>query len=152
MKTELRLDLGTAFKSLILLFIFAIPTAYVHELGHSMVCTNQGAKAEIQMSFTGIGNTNCIGTLHDQFTYHLAGGLLAGLVAAIPLVLWKKIPSYAKIVSLSLAAGQFINMIVETFAYSSYINDTGYWSGMFGIIDLVLFVGLVFYFARGKRA
>lgn len=148
---RLRLDFKVIYKALILLVLAFIPAALVHEVGHSMICNLEGGHATMQVSWTGVGNTICVGTITDPFLYHFAGGLLAAVVSGLPLIFWKKIPNFVKVVSVAFVIAQTMNAIIESVDYTSYITQTDFWSGTTGIVNMMIFVGLVFYFGRAKQ-
>jgi len=111
---------GIVYKSLVFFFILYLPVLYTHEIGHALACVFEGGQVEtLYVSWTGEGHSNCIPEPNNQFLYHISGGAFASVLSATLLILWRTIPNYAKIVSMTFAINQGINALIETFAYDS---------------------------------
>lgn len=94
------------------------------------------------------GHSNCIPEPNNQFLYHISGGAFASVLSATLLILWRTIPNYVKIVSITFATSQGINALIETFAYASYINDSSMRYIVFSVITFALFTGLLLLYIR----
>ena len=70
------------------------------------------------------------------------------MLSATLLILWRTIPNYAKIVSMTFAINQGINALIETFAYDSYINDSFMRNIVLNVITFALFTGLMMLYIR----
>jgi hypothetical protein len=122
---------------------------YTHEIGHALVCVFEGGQAEMpSVSWTGEGHTNCIPEPNNPFLYHIAGGGLASALSSTLLILWRMIPNYVKIVSITFTINQGINALIETFAYAGYINDSSMRYIVLNAITFALFTGLLFWYIR----
>ena len=95
-----------------------------------------------------MGRTSCTPEPNNQFLYHISGGGFASVLSATLLILWRMIPNYVKIVSITFVTSQGINALIETFAYASYINDFSIWYIVLSAITFVLFTGLLFLYIR----
>lgn len=137
------------YKSLVFFLVLYLPVLFAHEFGHALICVFEGGQAEMpSVSWIGEGYTNCIPEPNNQFLYHISGGGFASVLSATLLILWKAIPNYVKIVSITYAIGQGINAIIETFAYASYINDSSMRYILFNVITFALFTGLLLLYIR----
>jgi len=135
---------GIIYKSLVFFFILYLPVLYTHEIGHALACVFEGGQVEtLYVSWTGEGHSNCIPEPNNQFLYHISGGGFASVLSATLLILWRTIPNYVKIVSITFSAGQGINALIETFAYASYVNDSSTRNIVFNVITFALFTGLM---------
>jgi hypothetical protein len=85
---------------------------------------------------------------NNQFLYHISGGAFASVVSATLLILWRIIPNYVKIVSITFTTVQGINALAESFAYASYINYPTMRDIIFSVITFVLFTCLMFLYVR----
>ncbi len=140
---------GIIYKSLVFFLILYLPVLYAHEIGHALICVLEGGQAEMpSVSWIGEGYTNCIPEPNNQFLYHISGGGFASVLSSTLLILWKMIPNYVKIVSITYATGQGINAIIETFAYASYISDSSMRYILFNVITFALFTGLLLLYIR----
>ena len=150
MQNEKRQSYGIIYKSLVLFFILYLPVAYTHELGHVLVCKYEGVQV---VTFyvdwlTGVGHTTCVPEPNDKFLFHISGGVFASVVSATLLILWRTIPNYVKIVSITFAIIQGINALIESFAYPSYIKDFSMWYIVLMVITFALFTGLMALYIR----
>jgi len=145
----LDINYGTVIKAVIFLGLIYLPVGYIHETGHAMACNFGGGMSTIDFSFSQ-ESTICAGPINNHFVYLLSGGLLAAFVLSLPLIFWKVLPNFIKIVLLTFAIGQGINAIVESFFYSSYINANGFWSQGFALVGMAIFLSLVFILGRNR--
>jgi hypothetical protein len=147
---EKRQSYGIILKSVMFFFILYIPVVYVHEIGHTLVCFYEGDQVvTFTVSWiTGVGHSSCSPEPNNQFLYHIAGGAFASVVSATFLILWRTIPNYVKIVSITFAITQGINAIIESFAYDSYIKYFPIWYIVLMVITFALFTGLMALYIR----
>ncbi|MBN19619.1 MAG: hypothetical protein CL758_09125, partial [Chloroflexi bacterium] len=117
--------------SLVIFFGSIIPLSYVHELGHSYVCMMEGYDFDIKLGLDG-GRMVCHGEIENQILFRVSGGVLAGIAALIPLTFFRTDRRYPIIVIglLPLALGHFLNAVIETVFYETYMQDSAIW-GMF---------------------
>lgn len=149
MQNEHQQSYGIICKSLIFFLILYYPVLYAHELGHSLVCVFEGGQVDnLSVSWTGVGHSDCIPEPNHSFLYHISGGIFAGVLSSILLILWRVIPNYVKIVSITFTTIQGINALIESFAYASYIKDFSMWFIVFNIITFALFTGLMALYIR----
>lgn len=149
MQNENRQSYGIIYKSLIFFFILYMPVLYAHELGHSLVCVFEGGQVEtLYVTWIGEGRSSCIPEPNNQFLYHVSGGAFASALSAILLVVWRTIPNYVKIVSITFALSQCINALIEAFVHTSYINDHYMRYIVFNVITFTLFTGLMVRYIR----
>lgn len=149
MQNEHRQSYGIVYKSLAFFLILYMPVLYTHELGHSLVCVFEGGHVEtLYVSWLGEGNSSCVPEPDDQFLYHLSGGAFASMLSAILLIVWRTIPNYVKIVSITFAASQGINALIEAFVHVSYINDHFMRYAVFNVITFTIFTGLMIMYIR----
>lgn len=150
MQNEKRQSYGIIYKSLLFFLILYLPVVYIHEIGHCLVCFYEGDQVTtFSVSWiTGVGHSSCIPEPNNQFLYHISGGVFASLVSATLLILWRTIPNYVKIVSITLVISQVINAVIESFAYDSYIKYFPMWYIVLMIITFALFTGLMALYIR----
>jgi len=136
--------------SSIVLALLALPSVYIHEIGHLIICAADGSEFTLDINVFG-GTLYCHvkpvnGTLFLAF-----GGIFAMMVLSVPLA-WKKISrtAFISIPLLSLVIGHGINSIIETFLAQWYLQNQ--------IITIVLLNTLVaasffalFYFVVIKK-
>jgi hypothetical protein len=148
-QNENRQSYGIIYKSLAFFFILYLPVLYTHELGHALACVFEGGQVEyLYVTWTGEGRSNCIPEPNNQFLYHVSGGGFASVLSATLLILWRMIPSYVKIVSITFATSQGINALTEAFAHASYINDHFMRYIAFNVITFALFTCLLLLYIR----
>jgi hypothetical protein len=134
--------------SLLVLLVMVTPAMVFHEAGHALVCWADGNKYD--MSVTAFGAyTVCYGDVGEDMLYRAFGGLFASIMMMAPVaskqirtVPWRFIPL------VSLAIGHFINAMVETFLYESYINQSDMWVPIFGLVSYIIFIGLLMKYGR----
>ena len=113
----------TVFKrSTILLIALIIPFNAIHEGGHLIPCIANGGQGTFVVGI--IASQASCSILSDSMVFFFAGGLLAGLVAILPLTI-KRIAKYPsiRIVLLSFAIGHLMTALLETFAREFYMSD-----------------------------
>jgi hypothetical protein len=149
MHHEKRQSYGIIYKSLVFFLILYYPVLYTHEIGHALVCVFEGDQVEeMYVSWTGEGHTKCIPEPNNQFLFHISGGAFASVLSATLLILWRTIPNYVKIVSITFATSEVINALIEAFANGSYINDPFTRYIVFNVITFALFTGLMALYIR----
>ena len=134
-------SIQTICLAIIALAAMIIPFAIIHELGHSLVCHLNGNKFEIDIQFFTPSSMICLGTLTNSDIFRASGGALASTIAGICGIAVK--PKFLKIALFSIALAHLVNMVVESQLYDSYMGDA-YWPILFGLIDSVIFIGVVF--------
>ncbi len=120
----------------------------IHEIGHALVCMSEGGVPTLNVSWTGEGHGSCSPEPHNQFLYHISGGTFASALSATLLILWRTIPNYVKIVSITFTIVQGINALIESFANNSYLNDPIMRDIVFNVITFAVFTGLMFLYVR----
>ncbi len=149
MQNENRQSYSIIYKSLAFFLILYYPVVFIHELGHSLVCVFEGGQVEtLYVTWTGEGHSSCTLEPSNQFLYHISGGGFASVLSAILLIVWRMIPSYVKIVSITVATNQGINALAEAFAHASYINDHFMRYIAFNVLTFALFTGLLLLYIR----
>ena len=129
--------------SLVIFFGSIIPLSYVHELGHSYICMMEGHYFDIELGIDG-GRMVCYGEVENQFLFRIAGGVLAGTAAIIPLVAFRQIRRYPAVIIglLPLGLGHFLNAGIETIFYKTYMEDSVVWGMVMGLFAFLIFIGL----------
>ncbi len=145
---EKRQSYGIILKSLVFFLILYYPVLVTHEIGHALVCVSEGGVPTLDVSLTGEGHGTCTPEPDNQFLYHISGGVFASVLSGILLILWRTIPNYVKIVSVTFATIQGINALIEAFANASYISDPSMRYIVFNVITFALFTGLLFLYIR----
>ena len=135
--------------SIVIFFVSIIPLSYVHELGHSYICMMEGYTFDIELSLDG-GRMVCHGEVENQILFRAAGGILAGTAAIIPLSFFRTNKRYPIIAIglLPLALGHFLNAVIETVFYETYMQDSVIWGMFMGLFAFVIFVGLATRFGK----
>lgn len=149
MQNENRQSYGIVYKSLAFFLVLYMPVLYTHEIGHSLVCVFEGGQVEtLYVTWTGEGRSSCIPEPNNQFLYHISGGAFASVLSATLLIVWRTIPNYVKIVSLTFATSQGINALIEAFVHDGYIDDHFMRYLIFNAITFALFTGLMILYIR----
>ena len=135
--------------SIIIFFVSIIPLSYVHELGHSYICMMEGHDFDIELGIDG-GRMVCYGEVENQFLFRIAGGVLAGTAAIIPLVAFRQIRKYPAVVIalLPLGLGHFLNAGIETTFFDTYMQDSVAWGMFMGLFAFLIFIGLATKYAK----
>ena len=135
--------------SIVIFFISIIPLSYVHELGHSYICMMEGYEFKIELGIDG-GRMVCHGEVENQILFRAAGGVLAGTAAIIPFIAFKQIRKYPIVIIglLPLGLGHFLNAVIETVFYKTYMQDTVIWGMIMGLFAFLMFIGLAEKYAK----
>jgi len=144
-KTNLPFNLRTAYKSVVLLLLFFVPFAALHEFGHVLFCSSGNYDVSIFPS----GTTLCYGTIENPTLYHAFGGVFAGLVAMIIALSLRKC-DFVLIAFLSIGIGNGLNAIIETIQYQSYIENSFVWTVLMAASNYLTFFGLLLFFGKNK--
>lgn len=117
-----KLDYQVFKHATILLVALVIPFNTIHEVGHLIPCYLSGLQGNMSVGLMGSYAT-CTG-LQGNSVYFFSGGLLALLVAFVPLIIprIRKSPAIAIVLS-SFGLGHFMTAILETFARDFYMSD-----------------------------
>jgi hypothetical protein len=117
-----KLDYNVFKNATILLMALIIPFNAIHEVGHLIPCWLSGFEGNMSVGLMG-SYASCTG-LHGDSLYFFSGGLLALLVAFIPLLVTRvrKNPTLAIVLS-SFGLGHFMAGILELFARDFYFSD-----------------------------
>lgn len=148
---NLRLSRRTGLYSLALLLVLSSPFAFLHEMGHAIICVSEGFTFTLFFGLAAFG-LECMGEPVNSMLYHMFGGLFAAMVAAIPFVFYSKIKRYPFIIIafLTVLTGHAINAAVETLMFDYYITQTKYASLFVLIPSLAAFFIYLFYFGTVK--
>ena len=135
--------------SILIFFVCIIPLSYVHELGHSFICMMEGYGFDIELGIDG-GRMICFGEVENQILFRLAGGVLAGTIAIIPVIIFRQIARYPFIVIgvLPLGVGHLLNAGIETIFYETYMQDAVLWGMIMGLFAFLMFIGLATRYAK----
>jgi len=109
-------------RSVIILIALIIPFNAIHEIGHLIPCLYSGGQGSFTIGIIA-AQASC-SILEGSLVFAFSGGLLATLVALVPLTI-KRIVKYPSITIVlgSLAIGNFMVAILETFAREWYMSD-----------------------------
>ena len=120
--TSMQLNSTVLKRSTILLVVLILPFNAIHEVGHLIPCVMNGGQGTFVVGIVASQATCSI--LSQSIVFFFAGGLLAGLVAILPLTI-KRIAKYPsiRIVLLALAIGHFMTALLESFAREFYMSD-----------------------------
>jgi hypothetical protein len=93
-----------------------MPSVYVHEIGHMLVCASNGSNFVLGVHAFG-GTLHCASIPGDGLLFLSFGGIFAAIVLASPFVAWKKIiqRTYLSVPLVSLIAGHVVNSVLEGF-------------------------------------
>ena len=129
--------------SVAIFFVCIIPLSYVHELGHAYICMLEGYEFDLWVGLDG-GRMACHGEVENQILFRAAGGTLAGMAAAIPLIAFKQIRKFSFVIIglLPLSLGHFANAAIETVFYKTYMGDSALWGMAMGLFAFLVFIVL----------
>ena len=135
--------------SIVIFFAAIIPLSYVHELGHSYICMIEGYNFDIELGVDG-GRMICHGEVENQILFRAAGGVLAGTAAIIPLIVFRQIRKYPAVVIalLPLGLGHFLNAVIETVFFETYMQDSVVWGMIMGLFAFLVFIGMATKYAK----
>ena len=102
-----------------------VPIAYIHEIGHALICELDGHDVTIVIKNGIASQVLCQGTPSNSMFYYAFGGLLGMFASFSLLIPWKW-----TIRNKGVLVGAFTNAtihgvtaIVETFAHDWYVTD-----------------------------
>ncbi len=116
-----RISSVVAKRSILLLVLSVVPITIVHESGHFLFCEVQGYQAKITLEPLAM-KTFCNGLPANLFLYYFMGGGLACIIATALAVSFRKHKAIL-IACLTVAVGQFVTAIVETFLHDFYVEQ-----------------------------
>jgi len=122
--------------SLAILVVSGIGLAFVHEIGHGIVCNwgESNTYFEFAVSITGGGEGRCVGYTGNVDFYRAAGGLLAstvalgiafGMTATSKKQFWLSgnVKPALPIALICLGFGHLLAATLETFAFDFYLGS-----------------------------
>ncbi len=125
-----------------------IPFNAIHEGGHLIPCIANGGQGTFIVGI--IASQASCSILSDSMVFFFAGGLLAGLVAILPLTI-KRIAKYPsiRIVLLSLAIGHLMTALLETFAKEFYMSDIA--NPIVSFSTFTIYIAVLCFFGRKEK-
>jgi len=140
-----------AFAAMIIMFPFL---NYAHEVGHAHYCAASGHVYSLEVGLLD-GRVTCEGKPDSLFLYYASGGLVAGMLALLPLGLWNRLTGHYSepllIASLTLATAQFSNMILEAAFSHWYLTHVTSSAVVIGLISLTAFVLFTMKWGRKEK-
>jgi len=135
-------------RSTILLVVLILPFNAVHEIGHLIPCIASGGEGTFIVGI--IASQATCSFLSNSMVFFFAGGLLATLVAILPLSI-KRIAKYPsiRIVLLSMAIGHFMTALLETFAKEFYMSDIA--NPIVSFATFSIYIGVLCFFGRKEK-
>lgn len=112
-----------ALKSAVLTMILGMTSNIPHELGHGLVCWDDGHNFEWTIGPMG-GAGACDGAPSDVTLFYFMGGGLAGIVFVTLGGVTKKLSLALSVACLSIGLSQFGVAFVETFAHDAYMTNS----------------------------
>ena len=109
--------------SSIVLALLALPSVYIHEVGHLIICAADGSEFTLDINVFG-GTLYCHVKPSNEPLFLAFGGMFAMIILSAPLAL-KKISRTAtiSIPLVSLLIGHGINSVIETFLSQWYLQN-----------------------------
>lgn len=134
--------------SYLLYIVVVVPVSFIHELGHTAICSAGGYQFRIWLDFRG-GHSICYGILGDNSVISAMGGIF-GLIASLGiLAIWyffsKRLTPLA-VVGLALALDQGLKIILEVFLQRLY--SAGMFDLLITILQIISVALFAIYFAR----
>jgi len=135
-------------RSTIMLVIFILPFNAVHEIGHLIPCVASGGEGTFVVGI--IASQATCSILQNSLVFAFFGGLLATLVALMPLTI-KRISKYpsVRIVFISFAIGHLMTAILETFAREFYMSDIA--TPIVSFATFAIYIGVLVFFCRKEK-
>lgn len=108
--------------SSIILALLALPSVYIHEVGHLLVCASEGINHTMDINVFG-GTLYCHMMPANESLFLAFGGIFAMMILSVPLI-WKKVSKNVVlfIPLVSLIIGHGVNSIIETFLATWYLQ------------------------------
>ncbi len=131
-----------------MLVAFILPFNAVHEIGHLIPCVANGGEGTFVVGI--IASQATCSILQNSLVFAFAGGLLATLVALMPLTI-KRISKYpsVRIVFISFAIGHLMTAILETFAREFYMSDIA--TPIVSFATFAIYIGVLVFFCRKEK-
>jgi hypothetical protein len=131
-----------------MLIAFILPFNALHEIGHLIPCVASGGEGTFVVGIIASQATCTI--LQNSLVFAFAGGLLATLVALMPLTI-KRISKYpsVRIVFISFAIGHLMTAILETFAREFYMSDIA--TPIVSFATFGIYIGVLVFFCRKEK-
>lgn len=135
-------------RSTILLVVLILPFNAVHEVGHLIPCFVSGGQGTFMVGI--IASQASCSLLQNSLVFAFAGGLLATLVAIMPLTI-KRISKYpsVRIVFISFAIGHLMTALLETFAREFYMSDIA--NPIVSFATFSIYIGVLVFFCRKEK-
>lgn len=142
MKLDWKLTALTIGLWIVLLPVFSI----THEYGHAFACSMQGNEYEIHISLV-LNYVQCLGEVEDPTSFRMFGGFVSATLAFMIFAGLKPVLTGASksigIVLVVIGITQFVNMIMETFANSFYMNSGGIMTGVNTLMAMIMLFFLI---------
>jgi len=135
-------------RSTILLIALIIPFNAIHEAGHLIPCIASGGQGTFLIGI--IASQATCSSISNSLVFAFAGGLLAFLVAIMPLTI-KRIAKYPslRIVLLSFAIGHMMTALLETFAREFYMSDIA--TMIVSFATFTIYIAVLTFFGRVEK-
>ncbi len=135
-------------RSTLLLIALIIPFNALHEAGHLVPCIASGGQGTFIVGI--IASQASCSILTDSMVFFFMGGLLACLVALLPLTI-KRIAKYPsiRIVLLSFAIGHMMTAFLETFAREFYMSDVA--TPIVSFATFTIYIVVLSFFGRVEK-
>ena len=146
--TIMQLNSTVLKRSTILLVVLILPFNALHEIGHLIPCIASGGQGSIMVGI--IASQATCSLLNNSMVFFFAGGLLATLVAIMPLTI-KRIAKYPsiRIVLISFAIGHLMTALLETFAREFYMSDIA--NPIVSFTTFSIYIGVLVFFCRKEK-
>jgi hypothetical protein len=137
--------------SYLLYIMVIVPVSLLHELGHTVVCSEGGYQFRIWLDLRG-GHSICYGILGNNSIIAAMGGIF-GLIASLGIIaIWyfssKRLAPLA-VVGLAVALDQGLKIILEVFLERLY--SAGMFDLLITILQIISVALFALYFARKQR-
>ena len=136
-------------RSTLLLIGLIIPFNALHEIGHLIPCIASGGQGSFIVGIVA-SQATCSGLATDSMVFAFSGGLLAMLVAILPLTI-KRVAKYPsiRIVLLSFGIGHLMTALLETFAREFYMSDIA--TMIVSFATFTIYIGVLSFFGRVEK-
>lgn len=146
--TSMQLNSTILKRSTILLIAFIIPFNAIHEVGHLIPCIASGGQGSLMIGI--VASQASCSLLDNSLVFLFAGGLLATLVALLPLTI-KRVAKYPsiRIIFISFAIGHLMTALLETFAREFYMSDMA--TPIVSFATFSIYIGVLVFFCRKEK-
>lgn len=136
--------------SSIILALLALPSVYIHEVGHLIICEAEGIDHTMEINVFG-GTLYCHVMPANEPLFLAFGGIFAMMILSAPLA-WKKVSKNVlfSIPLISLIIGHGINSIIETFLAPWYLQHIVGTIILLNAIVVASFFALFYYLVLKK--